>query len=84
MGAFGPDSGAGGLALVTAEVVEDDDVARRQGRRQYFLDVDEEDRAVDRTIDNPGRVDPVMAQGGVNAGANIRQLAGVKMRQVTS
>ncbi len=41
MGASGSDGGAGGLALVAAEVVEDDDVARREGRGEDLLDVED-------------------------------------------
>ena len=40
MGAGGPDGAAGGLALVAAEIVEDDDVAFGQGRRENLLDVE--------------------------------------------
>ena len=35
--------GAGGLAFVAAEVVQDDDVARREGRGEDLLDVEEEE-----------------------------------------
>ena len=36
VGAFGSDDGAGGLAFVAAEVVQDDDFARREGRARIF------------------------------------------------
>ena len=36
MSAGCPDGAAGGLALVAAEVVEDDDIARGQGRDEDF------------------------------------------------
>ena len=62
--AFGFDDGAGGLAFVAAEVVQDDDVSLREGRGENLLDVEEEGFAVDRSIDHPRRIDPVMAQRG--------------------
>ena len=62
--ADGFDGGAGGLALVAAEVVEDDHVARLEGRSQDLLDVDQEELAVDGAIDHPGGVDAITAQGG--------------------
>ena len=61
MGARGPDGGAGGLVLVAAEVVQDDDIARLQGRDEDGLDVAAEDGAVDRPVDDPGGTDPVVA-----------------------
>jgi hypothetical protein len=39
-GVTGPDGAAQGLALVAAEIVHDDDVARVYGRQQHFLDVE--------------------------------------------
>ena len=54
MGSGRPDGGTGGLALVAAEVVQDDDVARREGRDADIGDVALEDAAVDRSIDDPG------------------------------
>ena len=58
----GADRLAGGLSLVGAEVVEDDDVALGQDRGQNLLHVSCEDIAVDRPVDDPWRVDAVMAQ----------------------
>jgi hypothetical protein len=63
-GAFGSDDGAGGLAFAAAEVVQDDDIARREGRGEDLLDIEEEGFAVDRPIDRPRRIDPVVAQRG--------------------
>jgi hypothetical protein len=60
----GSDGGAGGLALVAAEVVQDDHVAGSQRRGEDLLDVEAEELAVDRTVDHPGRIDAVVAQGG--------------------
>ena len=42
------DGGASGLAFVAAEVVQDDDIAWREGRSENLLDVEEEGFAVDR------------------------------------
>ena len=46
MRALGPDRGACGLALVTAEIVQNDDVARRERRGQDPLDVEQEQFAL--------------------------------------
>ena len=64
MGAGGPDGAAGGLSLVAAEVVEDDDVAFGEGRPENLLDVEGEELAVDRAVDDPGCVDAIASQGG--------------------
>ncbi len=53
-----------GFALVAAEVVHDRHIAARQRRDQQLLDVGLEPRAVDRTVEDEGGVDPVAAQGG--------------------
>ena len=60
----GSDGGAGGLGFVAAEVVQNDDIAWREGRGEDLLDIEEEEFAVDRAVDHPGRIDAVMAQGG--------------------
>ena len=57
----GADCLARGLALVGAEVVQDDDVAFGERRDQDFPDIGCEDLAVDRSIDHPWSVDAVMA-----------------------
>lgn len=56
VGACLPDGASCLLALVAAEVVEDDDVAPGEGRDENPLDVEGEDRAVDdpRCIDAIG------------------------------
>lgn len=59
-----PDRGAHGLALVAAEVVHDDDVARCQRRYEELGDVGCEALAIDRAVEHTGRVDPVVAEGG--------------------
>ena len=58
-----PDRGTHGLALVAAEVIENDDVGRLQRGDEDIFDVETEQLAVDRTIDDPWRVDPIVAQG---------------------
>jgi hypothetical protein len=45
-----------------AEIVEDDDVARPKGRHEHLLDIEPEALAVDRPVDEPGRVDAIVAQ----------------------
>ena len=50
------------LAFVAREVVEDDDVARIEGRRELGLDVDLEDLARHRAVDDPGSGQAVAAQ----------------------
>src|SRR3989338_9399071 len=47
MRAPGADSGAGGIALVAAEVVHDHHVAGGEGGSQDLLDIDEESLAAD-------------------------------------
>ena len=59
----GPDRGADGLTFVAAEIVENDDVPWLQRGDEDLLDIEAEQLAVDRTIDNLWRLDPVMAQG---------------------
>src|SRR5271154_1382508 len=52
------------LSLVGAEIVEDDDVARLEGRREELLDIGAEAFAVDGAVEQAGGVDAVIAQGG--------------------
>ena len=59
-----PDRGASGLAFVAAQIVENDDVAWLQRGDEDLLDIEAEQLAVDRTIDDPWCVDSVVAQGG--------------------
>ena len=56
------DSGGPGAAM-GSEIVQDHHVAFVQGRGQLGFDVEIEEFPVDRPADNPGRVEPVMAQG---------------------
>ena len=62
MCSLGADGVAGRSALVTAEVVENDDVALCQSGRQHLLDIEGEEFAIDGAIDDPRRADPVAAQ----------------------
>jgi hypothetical protein len=64
LGADRADGAAHDLALVTAEIVHDDDIAGLQGWEQHPLDIEPEALAVDRPLDQPGRLDAIMAQGG--------------------
>ena len=60
--AFGPDGLARRLSLMAAEIIEDDDISLDQGRSEHLLDIGGEDLAVDRSVDHPWCVDPVMAE----------------------
>lgn len=61
-GACRPDRGADIPSFMTAEIIEDDDVAGRQGRNEDLLDIETETVGIDRSVDHPGRVDAVMAK----------------------
>lgn len=64
MGAGIADGVARRLALVAAEIVEDDDIAGIEGWCQALLDPGGEGNAVDRAIEHEGRDDAVVAQPG--------------------
>ncbi|KMK63875.1 hypothetical protein IMCC21224_1725 [Puniceibacterium sp. IMCC21224] len=68
-----PDGVADGVAFVAAEVVHHNDVARSEGWTQDALDVSAEDVAVHRAVEDPRRVDPVMAQRGDEGGRSSGQ-----------
>jgi len=53
-----------GLGFVGTEIVHDHDVAGAQCRHEHLFDIDEEAFPVDRPVDEPRRVNPVMAQRG--------------------
>ena len=53
---------AGGF--VAAQIIEQDNVARRQCRRQRLLDIGTETLAVDCAIEHTGHADPGCAQTG--------------------
>jgi hypothetical protein len=44
-----------GAALVAAEVVHDDNIARREDREENLLDISAEVHAIDRSVDDAGR-----------------------------
>ena len=52
------------LALVAAEVVHDHHIARLERGRQRLLDIGSKAFAVDRTVDQPGRLDAVVTKRG--------------------
>jgi MFS superfamily sulfate permease-like transporter len=66
---------ASGVAFVAAEVVQDDDIARHEDRGENLLDVKEEGFAVDRPVDDPRRINPVVAQRG-DEGQGLPMAAG--------
>ena len=49
---------------MAAEIVEDDDVALGQSGHQDLLYVESEQFGVDGAIENEGRIDPIVPQGG--------------------
>src|SRR3546814_18079531 len=72
------DGAADLLALVTAEIIEDDEIARLEGGDQELLDVGLELLAVDRAIEEARCLDAIMPQGGQEgerAPAAVRRLA---------
>ena len=56
------DQAAHRLALVAAEIVHDDDVARTEGGHQELLDIGAKAGAVDRPVNDAGSGDAVVAQ----------------------
>jgi hypothetical protein len=52
------------LSLVGAEIVEDHDVARLERRDKELFDIGVEALAVDGPVEQAGRFDAVVAQGG--------------------
>ena len=59
------DRSSYGLRLVPGvEVVEDDDVARLEGRNEELFNIGAEAFAVDGPVEQAGRVDAVVVQGG--------------------
>jgi hypothetical protein len=58
----GADRGANGAALVAAEVVHNDDVAWREDGRENLLAISAEACAIDRSVDDAGRGEPVATQ----------------------
>ena len=62
--ADGADQPAHAGALMTAEIVHDDDVAGMQSGAKDLLDIGGEGLAVDRAIEKPRRLDPIVPQCG--------------------
>lgn len=62
LGADGAQGSADGFALMRTEIVHDDDIAGLQSGYQHFLDIEEEAFAVNRPVNQPWRLDAVMAQ----------------------
>ena len=57
-----PDGLADGLALVAAQIVHDDDVAGHERWDESVVDIALEAVAVDRAVEQPRRIDAIMAQ----------------------
>jgi len=64
MCAGGPDGVASGFALVTAKIVEDDDVAFFEGWHERLLDPVGENISIDRSVEEQRYDDAIMAQPG--------------------
>ena len=66
MSPCGPDGAPCAAPLVAAQIVENNDVAWGQGRREHLLDIGCEQLAIDRSVDHPERVDAEDRAPGVN------------------
>ena len=62
LGAGLSDCLSDGIRFVGAEIVHDDDIAWTQCRDQDLLDIDQKALTIDRPLDQPGRLDPVVAE----------------------
>jgi len=62
LGAGSADQAAHGFTLVAAEIVHDDDVTGVEGRHEELFDIGAETGAVNRSVDDAGRRDAVVAQ----------------------
>jgi len=62
LGAGRADEPTNGFTLVATEIVHDHDVSRTKRRDQNLFDIGLKALAVDRAVNQPRRVDPVMAQ----------------------
>jgi hypothetical protein len=60
--AFGTDSIASRFTLVTAEIVEDDDLALCQGWHKHLLDIEREEFTIDGSVDDPRGADPIVTE----------------------
>ena len=61
LGAGGANEVAHGFASVAAEIVHDHDITRTKRRQKNLLDLGPKALAVDQPLDEPRRIDPVMA-----------------------
>jgi len=68
VGAARRDQPADLVPFVAAEIVEYDDIARRERRCEDAFDMDAEDGAVHGTVEDERRDDPDTAQGGDEGG----------------
>src|SRR3546814_16211039 len=66
--------------LVAAEIVHDDDIARLEAGDQLLANIGQEAFAVDRTVEDARRGEPIAAQGGQegNGAPEIGRAAGRK------
>jgi hypothetical protein len=62
LGLGGADRCSNGAALMAAEAVHDDNVARRAQQDENLLDISVEARAIDRSVDDTGRGEPIATQ----------------------
>src|SRR5215468_2586042 len=62
-GADRTDELANRFASVAAEVIQDDDIAGSKDGQKNLLDIGAKAHAIDRSLDEPWRIDPVVAQG---------------------
>src|SRR6185312_3300574 len=53
---------AHGLPFVAAQIVHDDDVARREGWNEELFDIGQEASPIDGAVDDAGRLDPVTSE----------------------
>jgi hypothetical protein len=63
LGSCGSDELTDGSASVATEIVHDHDIAGTKRWKKDLLDIEAEALAVDRPLEKPWRLDPVMAQG---------------------
>jgi hypothetical protein len=63
-GALGLDRFPDFRALVRGEIVDQDDVARRERWSKHFFDISEETFAIDRAVEDEGTGDAIMAKRG--------------------
>ena len=70
--ACGADGWAGRLAFVTAGIIEHDDIARLEGADKELFDIGAEALAVNRSVKDAGRLDPVHPQGAARK-VSVRQ-----------